>query len=252
MQANLTQTKPQASAAAQAGAIPTSGTSQCVDGDATSGTVSVNYIDNGDNEVSSGDAVTITYNNCLDPVAQERLNGTLSYAVTKVTGTPSSSTAGWSITASVVFSNFSVTPTSGTGSATTVNGGFTLTFSQDTVNQTTSVVVGVNLTVRDANDTATWTNFSFTFTENDASRFYQENGSGTFSSSDLGGSVSITISNLSGFDPDFPSSGSIKITGDKSSLKLTAQNSTTVRLELDLGDNGSIDATEDVAWALLV
>jgi hypothetical protein len=253
VQSNLLQAKLQgtASAASPAGAVPTSGTQQCVDGDPTSGTVNVNYIDNGDNEVSSGDAVTITYNKCLDPIAAERLNGTISFSITKVTGTPSASAPGWSITVSVVLSNFSVTPTAAGSSATTANGGFTLTFSQDKVNQTTSIVVGANLSVRDASGTVTWTNFSFTFVENDLTGSYQENGSGTVSSSALGGTVNIKITNLSGFDPDFPSSGSIKITGDKSSLTLTPLNNVTVRLELDLADNGSIDATEDVAWALL-
>jgi hypothetical protein len=234
------------------GAVPASGESSCVAGDAGSGTVRVTYVDNGDDEISSGDSVSINYNNCLNPATNERTNGTVSYAISKVTGTPSSSSSGWSITASVLFVNFRVTANNGAGQTTTVNGRLTLTYSQDTANQTTSVIAGSNLTISDSTGLVTWINFSFTFVENDLTGEYRESGNGTVGNSALGGNVTITFTNVSGTDPEFPDSGSIKISGDKSSLTLRPQDNTNVRLELDLGDNGSIDATEIVAWSVLI
>ena len=86
-QINLVQAAPQATGAPlPAGVVPDSGTRECVEGDVNSGTVTVSYIDNGDNQVSNGDAVTITYNNCLDPVSNDRTSGRVSYAITKVSG----------------------------------------------------------------------------------------------------------------------------------------------------------------------
>lgn len=251
---HLTHASPQASANLDlpAGVVPSSGTRQCLQGDGTSGTVTVSYIDNGDNNVSAGDAVTITYENCLDATTNERLNGIVSYSVTRVTGTPSPSTSGWSITASVSSISFSITTNNGAGSTTTANGSFSLTFTQDSADQTTSVVVGSSFSVRDNNGVVTWTNFAFTFTENDSTGSYLENGSGSVSTSTIGGKVTISLTNVGGVDPGFPDRGTIKITGTNSSLTLLPQSdATNVRLNLDLGDNGSVDATELIPWSTI-
>ena len=77
-------------------------------------------------------------------------------------------------------------------------------------------------------------------------------GSGSIANSALGGKVTVNFSNVSGVGSGFPSAGSIKITGDKSSLTLRPQDSTNVTLELDLDDNGSSEAAETVAWSALV
>jgi len=58
-----------------------------------------------------------------------------------------------------------------------------------------------------------------------------------------------TLQAFSGEQLSNPSSGRLKLTGQNSSVSLIAIGDEQVRLELDLGDDGSVDAAETVFWS---
>lgn len=81
---------------------------------------------------------------------------------------------------------------------------------------------------------------------------YTTSSRGTLDSTELDGVI--RFSNpvaFEGLGSDYPSTGEFLVEGDGSSLRLVAEDNVFVRIEIDLGADGSIDETINTTWAEL-
>ena len=230
------------------------GSVQCVPNDAGKGTISVRFDDkNDDGEFTNGDSIAATFNNCLSEQDGSTTNGKVTFKITNVVGFPLLQVTPWSFVADVIFSgfqfNFPGRP------PFTLDGALNWSQSQLTLDESVIYATGNNLKVVSSADNLTLSNYAVTFSDNDATNAYSEYGTETVSSTALGASFVMTVDQakpLQGTDPNFPDSGVITITGENSTLTLTAIDNVNVRLDLDSNKDGAIDSSENVPWESLI
>jgi hypothetical protein len=219
----------------------------CADGGSISAKATIAV----EGQVSSGDNVSITANNCVE--GGLKLNGGVSFAFSDVTGTIGSEAA-WSATLAILYSNFT---TEAKGEVLRVNGDLRLGYSQ-----TSSVVASASATGNSLqisftrNGTTvvdrTMSNFNYSGTINSDVFTYSANYT---LSGKLGklGNTSYTVKTNTPFKATgsaFPSEGSLTVTAtDNTALTLTALDSINVRIDLDTNGDGKIDETINTTWS---
>jgi len=133
----------------------------------------------------------------------------------------------------------------------TSNGDVTVTLNTVNAPAVSASVSGNSLTV-DANASSeTQTNFSsaLTLDAGISPSPYTMTASGTLNSTQLSGAVNYsTPTLLQGFDNDYPSSGQFLVTGDNSSVRLTAEG-VTVLIEIDADGDGIYEEMINTTWA---
>lgn len=229
--------------------VSTSTTENCSGG----GTVSITKnIANAPN-LSAGDTVFITSNNCVEDGA--KLNGTLKIVVTSFSGTFSNNSA-WNASFGINFTDFSI---EAGGIADAAHGDLALTYNQTTLGVVSFSANGKSLQVRSVKGKSTTdrtlTNYTYSGSAN-GSNVYTYRANFTLSGN-LGklGNASYTVKTITDFKEQigsFPSTGALVVTAaDKSSVTLTVLNSTTVQLAVDKNGDGQIDETTTSTWAEL-
>lgn len=219
--------------------------------DNAGGTASMTWND-ADNSLglTPGDSFSITFDDCLDSEDQETSSGSISMTLNSVSGNPRTDLV-WSVNITLTMTNLTITDGAGTD---TLNGDITLAMSSnDGGVNAAGAISGNSLTVTENGVTETLSDYTITFTNNDATSAYTIDSSGTVSSSELGGSVRFeTLTTFEGIDPDYPHTGVMKITGaSDSSITLAAIDSTTVRLDIDEDGDGVTDLTLTARWSEL-
>jgi hypothetical protein len=230
---------------------PTASSTKTVQCSSGSVTGEANDADNSGN-LTKGDAVNLTFNQCFDNANNSTVNGSVRTRVTALTGSPLINTIGSSITLDMTFTNFSISQTqAGVLKTVTINGNLAFTQQRSLATSTRGSLSTTGLTISGPNDTVTLTNFALEFADDDALRGFTISGGGTVSSQKLNGSVTVDIPkdpSLVGTKPNPPDSGKIRITGKDSSLVVEGIGSGNVRLDVDTNNDGKIDNQQIVAW----
>jgi hypothetical protein len=228
--------------------ITTSRTVACTSG-SISGTVSVAT----SGVLSNGDSLSLTANSCYDGTST--INGNFTIVFSNLSGTPNSGTA-WSGTLAMTFKNLRIT----TGSETEqVNGDMTVSVTQRGQLDADASISGNSLqlvllrngaTVLDRTLSA----YAYHGTVSSNLETYSDNftvsgnlkGAGT-------GSLTVATSTLfKQITGAFPHEGVLKVTGaSNTSVILTALDNTNVRLDIDKNGDGAIDETVTTTWATL-
>lgn len=219
------------------------------------GSISVQTTDNnGNGNIDAGDAAVLTARSCVEEGAT--INGVLSLSFSAVSGNLNADV--YSATVSVSLQELRASTQAGNAAGT---GQFTLAVSSN--GTTTSVDLSVpNLSISGSfggtADTVTMQDYRMTSSAalSGGRQRVSTTVSGVVGSTALaGGTVNLaTAVPLVQFEGDlYPSSGQITATGAANSrLRLTAQSTTTVRLELDANGDGAYETSVDRSWASLV
>jgi hypothetical protein len=202
---------------------------------------------------SVGDGVALVFNNCFESRDGTTTNGNSSLTLTEFSGDPFSATPGWRFGANIAFTNFSVS-TARAGGTENVSLSGNLAFSETGIDASTSTgTLSTNdFIITDSGDSVTLSNYSLTFTQNNATNAYSVSGQGKVSSRTLNGSFDFVIPQgqpLTGTDPNPPDSGVIRVTGQNSNATVTAIGNEQVRLEVDSNNDGVTDNTRVFAWS---
>ena len=218
-------------------------------------TASVNDADN-NGAVSTGDTATVTANNCND--GSSTFNGSITFSIATLTGDISSDNYNASLNAT--FNNFSA---SSAGRAVAVNGDLTLSASGSGFNKRAQSITASSLTSNATFGGTTFsrglTNFSATYAKdpNSPTSVFKTTSSvsGTVSSSALNNRT-VILATTTPFvrlsTNAFPSIGQGTLSGaNASKVRLTAQNATTVLIELDANGDGTYETSTTKPWTEL-
>lgn len=205
--------------------------------------------------LSAGDFVLIVFNACDDGDG-EVTNGSVRADIDAFSGDLLSEQ--FSITMTLTLANFQVSIFENQSTTVTdvVNSNGSVTVALDATNFpfVSSSVSGDSLVVDSNTSSESLTNFSANHTSdgNFIPAPYTSSSAGTLDSSQLAGIISYSNRvQFAGFGVDFPSSGEFRVVGLNSSLLLVAEDNVNVRIEIDLGADGTIDETINTTWAEL-
>jgi hypothetical protein len=220
-------------------------------------TVTIADADN-NNEVSAGDTMTFTFNQCREAPADsingsmavtlsrfDIVNGLVSFAGTlamqQLSAVEGARTSTLNGSLGMTYTTLSTLRTQFTlvvgaaGLSASVNGGGladSVMFEPDfTLNETVTLSTALN-------GVNTWTSSL----------------SGGFSASSIGGRVLLEapVPLVQMENEAYPRSGTMRVVGTGSALRLQALSATMVRIELDANLDGTYEASKDVAWTTLL
>jgi hypothetical protein len=225
-------------------AAATTMTEKCTGG----GTMSFTANDaDGNGELSSGDSVSATYDQCVE--GDTVLNGTFSISNIAITG--DLQTSSYSLQLTVQASNFTA---SQNGETSSLNGGMTLLLATNDGVSFETTVSGTSIVVTGNGASATLSAFQLQSTHDDSSGAYTLDIKATISSSEIGGAVTVvTDIPFTGVEPNDPSDGRATITGaNNTSVTLVAMSDgVAVQLYVDEDGDGDTDTMIDTRWDAL-
>jgi hypothetical protein len=225
-----------------------------------SGSVTLSAIDaDNDGTLSIGDTLTFTFNACRD-AGSATLNGSMAITLSRV-----DVNAGGFVSFNGSMTVTQLTVTDGARSAS-LDGNASMTFTADSATQQrVSLVVGgagLRASVSESGVTETIA-YDPAFSFNETDTFNAATGalestaslvSGGFNATAISGRVLLEtqapIVQLS--SETYPRSGTVRVVGTGSALRLGALDGTTVRIELDANGDGTYEASKDVAWSTLL
>lgn len=220
-----------------------------------SGSVTTTIDDRDNNDLSAGDVVTITFNQCRD-TADDLTNGTVVFTITSVT---SATATRVEFSGTMAFQSLAVTLRQ---DSTQINGTLSIgALITSTALQISMTVAAAGLAIQ-----ATAPCYSDTIVYEPGMRIVATETetapiaatvtiNGSFSATSIGGRV--TVSTLQPIrqlatDP-FPSSGQVLVTGaNNSRLRITVISNTQVRLELDADGDGTFESNNVVTWSSIL
>ncbi|TQK05371.1 hypothetical protein [Herbaspirillum sp. SJZ107] len=221
-------------------------TQQCPGG----GSLTIDATISNANNVSNGDILKVTANNCVD--GTDTLSGAFTVNFSGVTGDINTPVFG--VTMDSTFTNFSIV--SGTDKVG-VNGDMKVVLNQTSANNNTIVLSGNSLQTTEQQGSAAVVNRTVTaYTVKGKTENGVESSGANFGLSGTSpklGTFSYTVKSLADFvfsSPTavVPSSGSLIVTGNASSVTATVVPNG-VRVDFSASGNGTITNTETVAWA---
>ena len=217
-----------------------------------SGTFSGRFNDaDNDTELTTGDSLTLTLNNCsFDGVV---MNGGLTIDNVVVTGGFNSEppVAPYSSSVRIQASNLSITDG---GETVVMSGGGTISESTNDDVIFTSAFSGTAVRVVTNTDTLVLTDFNIGEIDNNSTGAYSISINGTISSSNVGGSVIVTTTvAFTGVGDLDPTGGQATCVGaGNTTVSLTANaDGSTVQLQVDIDGDGIADDTIDETWVNL-
>ena len=213
--------------------------------------ITINVADS--EQISKGDTISVTSSNCVEDGV--KMNGRLDMVFNSITGTPLE-TSVWSASIGLTFTDFSA---EAGGLINIANGDSTLNYSQTSTTSANLSATGNTLKVRTVKGTSTvertLSAYNYSSSVN-ASNQYSYRADFTLQGNlgTLGNSI-FTVKTISDFKQvrgSFPTAGALTVVApDKSSLKLTVKDGTSVQIEVDKDGNGIVDSTSTVAWTEL-
>ncbi len=226
---------------------------QSIPCDSGSMSLTINLADLTGSTLRAGDSFSVSFNNCKDNMSGSTANGSMSATVVSgsletdcdmdMYGTCSDFSLGMS------FNDLQITEM---GVTNLVDGGFNLTYTRATNTNTISgddlyMYSGTGQGVRMSN---------FNIASSLSGRSETTTINMTLASTRINGSVQIRSTTplvTTNVDTDdYPSSGVLQITGANSTLTVTALDATSVQLELDADNDGTIDYTDSpVSWTTI-
>ncbi len=216
----------------------------------TSGSLSLSWNDaDNDNEFSSGDSFSITFNNCFEMGAT--ISGSLSMSGFTITGEPYIDSV-WSMGASFTFTALTINDG---GDSARVDGGMSFSIAAPGDDNIEVLLSGSSLAYREGNHTSTLRNFTFGYTEGINSGLYSLEYSGIIDIGSLSGRVTFaTTTPFTGSDilDGWPSAGTLVITGaNATTVTLEALGGDNVRLSIDSNGDSGVDGFIDTTWTSL-
>ena len=205
--------------------------------------------------LTAGDYVQVEYSECDDGFG-EVTNGILRTDVDAFSGDFLSELFSMTLTLTLsdfqvsIFENQSTTPTD----VLTSNGGATLMIDTMDFPFVSTSVRGNSLVVDTNASSESLTNFASASTVdgNFLPSPYTSTATGTLDSTQLAGIIRYSNPTMfEGLGSDYPSSGELRVDGSGSSLLLTADDNVNVRIQIDLGADGTVDETITTTWAEL-
>jgi hypothetical protein len=236
-------------------AVRPAGTSSSTDACNVSGSVTTTLNDADNNlSVSSGDSLTLTFNQCQDSTG-DTVDGTMAFTI----GTVTSAAAGdVRFTGNLAFQQVDVT--SGARSAA-IGGSVAVSAAITSSSFQLAITVGSNaLTVETtapgyANTITYEQDMRLTVVENEGLVAQTDvTLDGAFTASSIGGRILVsTVVPVQQIATDaYPSSGQIVVTGAMGThLRITALDATQVQLELDANGDGAYERSGTFAWGTL-
>jgi hypothetical protein len=196
--------------------------------------------------VGPGDSLSATFNNC-DEGDGSILNGGLSMSIGTLLGDPAAFP--FDLTVGVTLNNLTVIEA---GETMTGSGDISLALSSSDGVTLTTTLSGNALAINGLGSSGALKNYAITSTLNQGTLDYTLTGSGILESTDLDGSVVFsTPTSFQGIGSNFPYAGSYLITGQNSSVRLTALDDVNVVLEIDDNGDGTVDGTLNTTWAAI-
>ncbi|HSG99720.1 MAG TPA: hypothetical protein VLB27_06705, partial [candidate division Zixibacteria bacterium] len=206
-----------------------------------SGTISVTWDDaDNDSEFSSGDTFSMTFNTCA--LMGVTINGALAMTGFTITGNPSTDIA-WSMGATFTYT--ALTMSDGVDSVR-IDGGMGFSIATLDSDDFEVEISGSSLAYREGIYTTTLRNYSFSYTEEVSSGLFSLGYAGIIDIGSLTGRVSFTTTTpFTGSDilANWPTAGELLISGDNSTVTLTALGGDSVRLSIDSNGDGGTDQT---------
>lgn len=205
--------------------------------------------------LSPGDFIQIVFAEC-DEGLGEVTNGTVRTDIDAFNGDFLSEL--FSVSMTMTLTNFQVSIFEGQATTPTdvitSNGAVTVTVDAMDLPFVATSLSGDSMTVDSNASSESLTIFrsDHTLDGNSIPAPFTSSSSGTLDSSQLAGVVRYsTPVTFTGLGADYPSSGEFLVEGLDSSLLLVAEDNVNVRIEIDLGADGSIDETINTTWAEL-
>ena len=221
---------------------PVSGTVSCDTGQFT---IAWTDADN-DMQVSTGDSFDITFEQCFFADDNVTLNGESSVTEITLTGDPVNEIAPWSFMATFGFADLEGTDATDT---VMINGDLAVGLSTENNIVLDLSVATSSLTVVQSGETETLSDFTITESLNVNTLTITVDSEGTYTSSELNGSVTFeTLMTFVIVGDDNPSEGQLLIADNNSSVLVTVIDNLSVRLEIDEDLDGTIDDTIVVSW----
>ena len=234
-------------------------TEQCAFG----GTVTVTIDDrDGNGFVSAGDLMTIVFAQCK-PTATSLTDGTLAFAVTGASATPTT----LQLNGTFTFQQMTMVDD---GYTSAINGSTEVVYTES-VDAANTLTVRVDMTVTAGGLVAAGSTprFTDTFTYDAGFRAVTTDVmptlatphstaalDGTVHSASLGGRIRLETDPMNPihdtWGQEFPDSGKVTIHGKASHLRLTVIDSVTVRCELDDDDDGAMEQSHEMLWTELM
>jgi len=217
-----------------------------------SGTATIIFNDNNsDNNLSDGDAFSISLNNCLINEDQAVYNGNMLMTFDAITGDPVNDDI-WDVAISFTFDNFSITSTG--GAASELSGDLNLTIGTEDTIVFTGTLSGNKLSYTTSNAPAELTDYLLTFYSDYNEKIYRHTIRGSLASATLNGAFDITpITFFEAHESAKPHLGTFRVTGaNNSSVTIEAfSDASAVQLRVDNDGEGTTDHTINTTWDAL-
>lgn len=210
-------------------------------------TLSVNDANN-NQQLDAGDSFSVTFSNCVE--GTDTAQGSLSMVLTT---RAINSTTNYSIDVAMTFGNLVIA--SG-GLTSTANGSLRLVSSRTAADQGSDTISCSSFSASGSSGGVTQHGSLINFTESNS---LTPSGnivsfSGTVSSSDFGGSVTIAtpVAFVVSTADTYPHTGTMVLTGSgNGKVTMTAINNTQISLALDANGDGTSETTNTLAWSAL-
>lgn len=230
---------------AQATGVTTSETVSC----AVSGSLTVSSSIAGSSVLVAGDSMSMTANNCVE-AAGSSMNGTMTITIVAGTLDPASTSYPKSVTIRLEAQNFSF---SMDGETSVSNGDMQFTLTENSATDVSISMSGSLLSSNIGGATVTLKNYSHSVSTTASGTTIQIQG--TVETTGLGsGTVSYQISTPSALTLNASgqfTGGSLKVTGNGSSLLLTVTGTDAFSLQVDTNGDGAYDSTTSVTRSQL-
>ena len=226
---------------------------QSIPCDSGSMSLTINLAGSTGSSLRAGDSFSVSFNNCKDNMSGSTVNGRMSAAVVSgsleadcdmdMYGTCSD------FSLSMSFNDLQITER---GETSLVDGGFNLTYARAT---NTNTISGADLYMYSSTGQGVrMSNFNIASSLSGSTETTTI--TMTLASTRINGSVQVQSTTplvTTNVDTDdYPSSGVLQITGANSTLTVTVLDATSVQLELDADNDGTIDYTDSpVSWTTI-
>jgi len=204
--------------------------------------------DDADNNLmlSTGDTIDADFEACLFNDFAATFNGLVSLSNVVVTGDLITQIGPWGFAGTMTFNMLTASDAIDT---VTLNGPLGFDFNSEDNIIINAEVTSLLFDVQTGTDTESLSNYVLTQVLDINSLMQTINGSGTYTSSVLNGSVDFTtLQDFVIIGDDNPSAGQLLISDTQSSVLVTVIDNINVRLEIDTNLDGTIDSTIVVSW----